>query len=135
MDPGRSDRHQSAIIHRSGDYGKVQLPKTARIALWLPIAATVPVASVEIGNRPTALHVRRNTKFELCENSASSAAVAAATARFTRPSFYFCATCAALNVDSTSGCLGAGRAKINSQILTEFFRNTECVTRRHTQSV
>jgi hypothetical protein len=81
----------------------------------------VPVASAEIGNRPTALHVRRNTMFELCENSASSAAVAAATARFTRPSFYFCATCAALNVDSTSGCLGAGRAKINSQILTEFF--------------
>jgi len=80
MDPGRSDRHQSAIIHRSGDYGKVQLPKTARIALWLPIAATVLVASVEIGNRPTALHVRRNTKFDLCENSASSAAVATAAA-------------------------------------------------------
>jgi hypothetical protein len=118
MDPGRSDRHQSAIIHRSGDYGKVQLPKTARIALWLPIAATVPVANVEIGNRPTALHVRRNTKFELCENSASSAAVAAAAAHGTRPSFYCCARCAALNVDSNGRSVpgrrcGCGRSVLN----------------------
>jgi hypothetical protein len=104
MDPGRSDRHQSAIIHRSGDYGKVQLPKTARIALWLPIAATMPVASVEIGNRPTAVHVRRNTKFELCENSASSAAAAA---QGPRPSFYCCARCAALNVDSNGRSAGS----------------------------
>jgi hypothetical protein len=80
MDPGRSDRHQGATIHRSCDYGEVQLLKPVKNALSLPIATVVLVASAEIGNRPTALHVPRNQKFELCENSASSAAVATAAA-------------------------------------------------------
>ena len=98
MDPGRSDRHQGATIHRNCDYGEVQLLKPVKNALWLPIATVVLVASAEIGDRPTALHVHRNTKFERCENSASNAAVHVATAATwgTRPSFYFCATCATL---------------------------------------
>jgi hypothetical protein len=71
--------------------------------------AAVPVASSEIGNRPTALHVRRNTKFELCENSASSVAVAAAAIMAHAHHSIAAPRCAALNVDSNGCSAPAGR--------------------------
>ena len=91
------------------------------------IAATVLEGSAEIGDRPTAMHVRGNTIFELCENSASRAPVAAATACVTRLSLHCCAevrhTQCRLNLDSTSGCLGGRLPKNkfkNSEILRIF---------------